>query len=112
MQATRPADPRVVVLMPTRDSGWTMQPAEPRDGLIEGGRRTMHELAVAIACTGRHVEVRGGMSLPVVDELSEAAAIRLKRPTRPRLPTAGDTVVVGEGVDDAAIYARLALSPA
>src|SRR3954451_23390791 len=101
------ATERVVVLMPTRDAGWALQPAEPRDGLIEGGRRTMHELAVAIACTGRPVEVRGGVSLPLVDELSAAAGASIERPARPRRPTAADTIVVGEGVDDAAIYARL-----
>jgi hypothetical protein len=112
MRATEREDARVVVLMPTRDAGWALQPAEPRDGLIEGGRRTMHELAAAIACTGRHVEVRGGMSVPVLEELSEAAGVELELPTRSRLPTARDTIVVGEGVDDAAIYARLALSPA
>jgi hypothetical protein len=103
---------RVVVLLPTRDAGWAMQAAEPRDGLIEGGRRTMHELAVAIACTGRGVEVRGGMSLPLLDELSEATGVRVELPSRPRHPDAADTVIVGEGIDDPRIYARLALSPA
>lgn len=89
-----------------------MQPAEPRDGLIEGGRRTMHELAVAIASTGRRVEIRGGASFRLLHELSAAAGAALELATRPRRPTAGDTIVVGEGVDDARIYARLALSPA
>jgi hypothetical protein len=52
------------------------------------------------------------MSLAVLDELCEAAGVQVELPEGPRHPDASDTVVVGEGIDDARIYARLALSPA
>jgi hypothetical protein len=104
----------VTVWLPNRDAGWAMPAAEPHDsGWVEGGRRTMHELAVAIAASGRRVEFRGEMSLPVLEELvSAAGGARVELPDAPRLPEAGDVVIVNEGVADPRVYARLALSPA
>jgi hypothetical protein len=104
----------VTVWLPNRDAGWAMPAAEPHEsGWIEGGRRTMHELAVAIACTGRRVEFRGEMSIAVLEELSAAAGgVRVELPAEARLPGPGDTVIVNEGVADPRVYARLALSPA
>jgi hypothetical protein len=103
----------VTVWLPNRDAGWAMPAAEPHDnGWIEGGRRTMHELAVAIAAGGRRVEFRGQMSVPVLEELSAAAGVGLELPAEARLPGPGDTVIVNEGVADPRVYARLALSPA
>jgi hypothetical protein len=103
----------VVVWLPNRDAGWELPPAEPYDHpWIGGGRRTMHELAVAVACTGRAVEFRGEMSIPVLDELAEAAGARPELPAAPRPLTAGDTVIVNEGLEDPRVVARLALSPA
>jgi hypothetical protein len=103
----------IVVWLPSRDAGWMLPPAEPYENdWLEGGRRTMHELTVAIAATGREVEFRGEMSLRVLDELAAAAGARPLLPDRPRQLTASDTVIVNDGVTDPAIYARLALSPA
>jgi hypothetical protein len=103
----------VTVWLPNRDAGWAMPAAEPHDsGWLEGGRRTMHELAVAIAATGRPVEFRGEMSVPVLDELSAAAGVRVALPSEPRLPGRGDVVIVNEGVADPRVYSRLLLSPA
>jgi glycosyltransferase involved in cell wall biosynthesis len=104
----------VTVWLPNRDAGWAMPAAEPHDiGWIEGGRRAMHELAVAIAAGGRRVEFRGEVNVPVLDELSAAAGgVRVELPGEPRLPAVGDVVMVNEGVADPRVYARLALSPA
>src|SRR4051794_29438847 len=104
----------VTVWLPNRDAGWAMPAAEPHDnGWIEGGRRTMHELAVAIAAGGRRVEFRGEPSLPVLEELQAAAGGgRGGLPSEPRLPGPDDVVIVNEGVSDPRVYARLALSPA
>jgi hypothetical protein len=113
MQAEATDSGRVVIWLPNRDAGWAMPAAEPYDnGWVEGGRRTMHELAAAIACTGRRVEFRGEMSLPVLEEVSTAAGVRVELPGDPRHPSASDTVIVNEGVADPRVYARLALSPA
>src|SRR3954471_6541072 len=103
----------VTVWLPNRDAGWAMPAAEPHDsGWLEGGRRTMHELAVAIASSGHRVEFRGEMSLPALEELSAAAGVRGELPDEPRLPGPDDIVIVNEGVSDPRVYARLALSPA
>jgi hypothetical protein len=103
----------VVVWLPNRDAGWELPPAEPYDhGWIEGGRRTMHELAVAVACTGRAVEFRGEMSISVLDELAAAAGARPALPEAPRPIAADDTVIVNEGLEDPRVVARLALAPA
>jgi hypothetical protein len=103
----------IVVWLPNRDAGWMLPPAEPYEhSWLEGGRRTMHELAVAIAATGREVEFRGEMCVRVLDEIAAAAGARPLLPGEPRSLTASDTVIVNEGVTDPAIFARLALSPA
>jgi hypothetical protein len=103
----------VTVWLPNRDAGWAMPAAEPLDiAWIEGGRRTMHELAVAIAAAGRRVEFRGQVTVPVLDELSRAAGVHVELPSEPRLPGPEDVVIVNEGVADPRVYARLALSPA
>lgn len=104
----------VTVWLPNRDAGWAMPAAEPHDvDWIEGGRRTMHELAVAIAASGRRVEFRGEVTVPVLEELSRAAGgVQVELPSEPRLPGPGDVVILNEGVADPRVYARLALSPA
>jgi hypothetical protein len=104
---------RAVVLIPDGDPGWGLPPAVPTDhGWLGGGRQTMHELAVAIACTGTDVEMRGEVDVAALEELSAAAGARPDLPDRPRAPAASDVVFVYEGVEDPALYARLALSPA
>lgn len=103
----------VTVCILTSDPGWQLPPAiayEPE--WIEGGRRTMHELAVAIAATGREVEFRGEVTPSVMEELCETAGVRVALPTEPRELTASDTLIINEGVVIHRIYARLALSPA
>jgi hypothetical protein len=90
-----------------------MPPARAVDhGWLGGGRRTMHELAVAVACTGRAVEIRGECDSAVLDELVSAAGAAPALPDLARAPTAADTVIVYEGVDDPLVFARVALSPA
>jgi hypothetical protein len=104
---------RVVVWIPYGEPGWELQPAHPDDSpWIGGGIRTVHELAVAIACTGRTVELRGAISPEVVTELADAAGARPELPDQPRLPTAADTVIVPEGIREPLVHGRLALSPA
>jgi glycosyltransferase involved in cell wall biosynthesis len=104
---------RVVVWIPRIDRDWALPPARPVDwGWLGGGRRTMHELAVAFACAGNEVEMRGEVDPGVLDELSAAAGARPELPDRPREPDASDVVFVYEGVEDPLVYARLALSPA
>src|SRR3954464_12486735 len=103
----------VTVWLPNRDAGWAMPAAEPHgNAWIEGGRRTMHELAVAIAAGGRRVEFRGQVTVPGLEGLCAAAGGRVERPPEPRLPGPDDVVIVNEGVADPRVYARLALSPA
>ena len=105
---------RVVIWIPTaREHGWEIEPAQPYNPRwIGGGLRTMHELAVAIACSGRRVEMRGVVHPPTLDELSSAAGACPELPDRPRPLTAADVVIVPEGIDDPSIHARLSLSPA
>lgn len=104
---------RVLVWIPTGDHGWEIEPARQLDSVwIGGGLRTLHELAVAIACTGREVEMRGAVHAPTLDALADAAGARPELPERPRELTAADTVILPEGTDDPAVYARLSLSPA
>jgi hypothetical protein len=103
---------RIIVWIPTGDPGWTLPPAQPFDhGWLGGGRRTMHELAVAIACTGRRVEMRGEVAPPVLDELRGATGVGPELPAEPTALSAADTVIVYEGCEDPIIYGRLALSP-
>ena len=80
---------------------------------IQGGIRTMHELAVAVAATGRQVELRGAVSRPIA---------RLPRGRRRRMPGAAlrrtrrpggrDIVVIPEGGEDPLRFARYVLSRA
>jgi glycosyltransferase involved in cell wall biosynthesis len=104
---------RAVVWIPDGDPGWVLPAALPTDhGWLGGGRQTMHELAVAIASSGRDVEMRGEVDVPALRELAAAAGAFPELPDRPRAPAASDVVFVYEGVEDPLAYARLALSPA
>ena len=104
---------RAVVWIPGADPGWTLPPAVPTDwGWLGGGRRTMHELAVALACAGEAVELRGEVDVATLHELSDAAGARPGLPDRPREPEASDVVFVYEGIEEPIAYTRLALSPA
>jgi hypothetical protein len=72
----------------------------------------MHELAVAIAATGRRVEVRGDVDPDELRLLGEAAGAMPELPTQPRLLGRGDVVILTEGSDDPITFARAALSGA
>lgn len=72
----------------------------------------MYEIAVAIAATGRHVELRGKVDHAEVRRVSEAAGAAPQLPSQPHRPTAGDTVFVPEGAPDPLSFAYLALSSA
>jgi D-inositol-3-phosphate glycosyltransferase len=103
----------VVIWIPTGAPGWTLEGAVPYDAQsIGGGIRTMYEIAAAIACAGRDVELRGAVSLPDLEGVCDAAGARPDLPGDARPLTAEDVVIVPEGIDDPALHARLALSPA
>jgi hypothetical protein len=67
-------DPTAVIWIPGQASGWELPAAAQVDhGWLGGGRRTMHELAVAIAASGRRAELRGEVDVAYLDELAAAA---------------------------------------
>ena len=103
---------RYVVWMPTPHSaGWELPPAT-HGPCIGGGHRVLHELAVAIAATGRRVEVRGSFDLAELKMLSDAAGVAPEFPQDPRRPAQGDVVLMPEGVDDPLTFGCVALSGA
>jgi hypothetical protein len=62
------------------------------DHRLGGGGRSLHELAVAIAATGRDVELRGRVSRPELSRLADAAGVapRVDLPARgPAAPDVG-----------------------
>lgn len=105
---------RVVVTIPEPSPmSWDLPPAElyERTDVI-GGLRTLHELAVAAAASGREVELRGPVSRPVLDSLASAAGARPQLPSDRRRPNARDIVINIEGEHDSLRFARYLLSPA
>jgi glycosyltransferase involved in cell wall biosynthesis len=102
----------VVVWIPTGAPGWTLEAATPyHPRSIGGGIRSLYELAAAVASSGRAVELRGAVSPSDLDAVCHAAGARPDLPDEPRPPSAEDTVIVPEGIDDPAIHARLTMSP-
>lgn len=79
---------------------------------IRGGERTLYELSVAVAATGRDVELRGLIAEGDLRELAAGAGARPKVDLEPRLPGPDDLVILPEGLRDPLPYARVALSPA
>ena len=83
---------------------------------IAGGERTLYELAVAAACSGHEVELRGVISRPVLDELVDAAGLERSRSPvvglEPRLAVADELVVLPEGYREPMSFAPAVLSPA
>ncbi|HEX5309235.1 MAG TPA: glycosyltransferase [Solirubrobacteraceae bacterium] len=110
----RPASWRAVVTIPEPNPlSWSMPPAELHESThVIGGLRTLHELAVALAATGREVELRGPVSRPVFDALTKAAGAHPELPGDRRRPRSGEIVVNIEGEHDPLRFARHLLSPA
>jgi hypothetical protein len=103
----------VVSVLDPEPVRWGLPPAElHEDSFIAGGVRTLHELAVAAAVTGREVELRGPVSRPVLDALAEVAGARPALPPQERRPTEQDIVVCLGGGYDLLRFARYVLSPA
>jgi glycosyltransferase involved in cell wall biosynthesis len=109
-ETTRADTIRYVVWMPGADAT-SFGPARP-GACHGGGHRTLHELAVAIAATGRQVEVRGEFDLAVLGHLAKAAGAAPELPTDHRRPGRGDVVLIPEGLSDPAVFAQVALSSA
>ncbi len=102
-----------VIALEPEPVAWGLPRADVHeDTFIAGGIRTLHELAVALAATGREVELRGPVSRPVLDALAEAGGARPRLPTEERRPSARDIVVVLGGGHDPLRFARYVLSPA
>jgi hypothetical protein len=92
---------------------WELPASEAlRPTWIHGGVRSLHELAVAIATTGRTVELRGMVFKDALDELAAAAGARPATGLKARRPTADDLVIVPEGWGEPLAYARVAFSAA
>ncbi len=105
----------VVWIQQAGDRGWELPAAIPRNGVGwgHGGRRDMHELAVAIAASGRPTEIRGDVDVDELRALGQAAGAMPDLPTEPRSLDRGDLVVMEEGgTGDSVPFARAALSAA
>jgi hypothetical protein len=84
----------------------------PGDRRLGGGERSLHELAVAIAATGREVELRGRVSTRDLAQLAAAAGAGPRADLPTRRPRPDDVVIVPEGYQRPAQYARICLSEA
>jgi hypothetical protein len=72
----------------------------------------LHELAVAIAATGRRVEMRGHVAREELKRLGEATGAMPELPDQPLRPARGDVVFMSEGSADPLDFAYVALSGA
>jgi len=64
----------VICTLEQQPAGWRLPPAQPHERTdISGGIRTVHELAVACAATGRATELRAPCSRPVIEQLAGTA---------------------------------------
>jgi glycosyltransferase involved in cell wall biosynthesis len=105
----------VIWIQPDDDRGWELPPAIPRNGVGwgHGGRRDLHELAVAIAASGRRTEMRGDVDVEELQVLGQAAGAMPDLPTEPRSLDRDDIVVMEEGgTGESVPFARAALSAA
>jgi hypothetical protein len=101
---------RYVVWLPG-PVGWRFG-AAVKSAMGSGGRRTMHELAVAIAATGRQVELRGDVDFEELELLGSAAGAMPELPSEPRSPGPDDVVLMAEGYSDPSTFGYLSLSAA
>jgi hypothetical protein len=101
---------RHIVWMP-QPSGWRLAPMHD-GGVTSGGHRMLHELALAIASTGRRTEVRGQFDLSELKSLSAAVGAAPELAAEPRRPALGDVVLMPEGFDDPLTFGHVALSGA
>jgi Glycosyl transferases group 1 len=106
-----PSAARVVVCVPAPGE-LALPPAWPTDDQVSGGPRSLHELAFAVAATGRDVELRGRVSLGYCDLLRDATGLAPALPDRARRPVRGEIVIIPEGEPDPLAIARVVLSGA
>src|SRR5215218_9924512 len=91
--------------------GLTLPAASVVEGQpVPGGLRTTHELAFAIAATGRSVELRGPVDRATYDRLAGATSAGPELPSSPSRPRPGDVVIVTEGDPDPLCAGRVLLS--
>jgi hypothetical protein len=103
----------IVVCKDGRPDLWELPPAQFTERpWVRGSERTMCELAVAIAATGRNVELRGELSRSDVEEICEAAGARVTLDPNPRRLTADDVVIIPEGWWDASWVLKFIMGPA
>ncbi|MDX6678545.1 MAG: hypothetical protein QOE31_2597 [Solirubrobacteraceae bacterium] len=94
-------------------SDLSLPPAQPLTRHpAAGGLRTTHELAFAIAATGRAVELRGAVDMDTYAQLAAVTHLAPQLPASALAPQPGDVVVVPEGDDDPLGFGRVLLSGA
>jgi hypothetical protein len=98
----------------TRSPGSLELPAATafRPPFLHGGLRSLHELAFAIAATGRRVELRGVVHRATFDALAAASGVAPVLPATPRRPDSNDIVIVAEGDEDPLYMGRALFSGA
>ena len=107
---------KIVICLPVsryKTDSWLLPASVPMDNPKDcAGIRSLHELAVAVAATGREIELRGEFDMAVLTSLSEAAGAMPTVHLEPRLPTADDLVIILEGTPSMLDAACASLSPA
>jgi len=107
---------KIVICLPVsryKINAWLLPASIPMDKPKDcAGIRSLHELAVAVAVTGRDVELRGEFDIDMLASLSEASGAIPTVNLEPRLPTADDIVIIPEGTPSALDFACASLSPA
>lgn len=107
----RPEEDGRYIVWAQRVAGWRLEGASHHPA-VSGGHRALHELAVAIAATGRRVQMRGHVDLDELDVLYEATGVRPELPAEPLRPQRGDVVLMAEGSADPLDFAYVAFSGA
>lgn len=79
---------------------------------LNGGQRTLYEIAFAAATCGYDTELRGWLHRPTFDRLARRAGRSPRVELPPRVPEAHDLVILPAGWRDPLDYLRMLLSPA
>lgn len=79
---------------------------------IAGGTRSLYELAAAIACTGREVELRGSLNRQALEQITGHLGVDIHLPDEERRPDADDVVFVTDGLREPLWHGRTILSSA